>query len=104
MIRVLRKVVHVVDDGWWEGELDGRTGLFPSLVVEECREDGEPLTPQVMCTIMTNPLALNPKLQHRSLLVISQLNPIHIMSNPSFHLSLKCPSGSRCLSSMCDCH
>ncbi|XP_021936314.1 F-BAR and double SH3 domains protein 2 isoform X2 [Zootermopsis nevadensis] len=46
VIRVLRKVVHVVDDGWWEGELDGRTGLFPSLVVEECREDGEPLTPQ----------------------------------------------------------
>jgi hypothetical protein len=49
VIRVLRKVVHGVDDGWWEGELDGRTGLFPSLVVEECREDGEPLTPQVIC-------------------------------------------------------
>jgi hypothetical protein len=48
VIRVLRKVVHEVDDGWWEGELDGRTGLFPSLVVEECREDGEPLTPQVI--------------------------------------------------------
>ncbi|XP_069671228.1 protein nervous wreck isoform X2 [Periplaneta americana] len=46
VIRVLRKVVHVVDDGWWEGELDGQTGLFPSLVVEECRADGEPLTPQ----------------------------------------------------------
>ena len=47
VIRVLRKVVHAVDDGWWEGELEGHTGLFPSLVVEECRADGEPLTPQV---------------------------------------------------------
>ncbi|PSN33878.1 hypothetical protein C0J52_19417 [Blattella germanica] len=46
VIRVLRKVVHAVDDGWWEGELEGHTGLFPSLIVEECRADGEPLTPQ----------------------------------------------------------
>ena len=46
VIRVLRKVVHGV------GELDGQIGLFPSLVVEECREDGEPLTPQVICTIL----------------------------------------------------
>ena len=22
------------DDGWWEGEVQGRVGLFPSLVVE----------------------------------------------------------------------
>ncbi|XP_071439779.1 protein nervous wreck isoform X3 [Hetaerina americana] len=36
-----------VDDGWWEGEApDGRKGLFPSLVVEPCRPNGEPLTPQ----------------------------------------------------------
>lgn len=51
VIRILRKVVHAVDDGWWEGELNGHTGLFPSLVVEECRENGEPLTPQVICNI-----------------------------------------------------
>ena len=27
---------HVLggDDGWWEGEIQGRVGLFPSLVVE----------------------------------------------------------------------
>ncbi|XP_046390282.1 protein nervous wreck isoform X1 [Ischnura elegans] len=36
-----------VDDGWWEGEApDGSRGLFPSLVVEPCRPNGEPLTPQ----------------------------------------------------------
>ncbi|GLH07294.1 Endophilin-A [Gryllus bimaculatus] len=46
VIRILSKVPHNVDDGWWEGEVDGRTGIFPSLVVEECREDGEPFTPQ----------------------------------------------------------
>lgn len=38
---------HDVDDGWWEGELRGQTGLFPSLVVEPCAPDGAPLTPQV---------------------------------------------------------
>ncbi|XP_068201145.1 protein nervous wreck isoform X9 [Palaemon carinicauda] len=47
IIKVLQKSVHDVDDGWWEGEVDGQVGLFPSLVVEECRSDGEPLTPDV---------------------------------------------------------
>lgn len=47
IIRILKRTVHDVDDGWWEGEVDGQVGLFPSLVVEECRSDGEPLTPDV---------------------------------------------------------
>ena len=48
VIKVLRKVVHDdVDDGWWEGQKEDEVGLFPSLVVEECRENGEPLTPEV---------------------------------------------------------
>ncbi|KAF0300791.1 F-BAR and double SH3 domains protein 2 [Amphibalanus amphitrite] len=47
IIRVLRTVGHDgVDDGWWEGELEGRTGLFPSLVVEDCHANGDPLTPE----------------------------------------------------------
>ncbi|XP_073974020.1 FCH and double SH3 domains nervous wreck isoform X2 [Rhodnius prolixus] len=47
VIKVLRKVVHDdVDDGWWEGQRGDEVGLFPSLVVEECRENGEPLTPE----------------------------------------------------------
>lgn len=45
IIRILKKVVCDVDDGWWEGEIDGQVGLFPSLVVEELKENGEPLTP-----------------------------------------------------------
>lgn len=28
----------------WEGELDGKIGNFPSLVVDECDENGEPFT------------------------------------------------------------
>ena len=24
-----------VDDGWWEGEVKGRRGIFPSMIVEE---------------------------------------------------------------------
>ena len=35
LLRVLRRDENGVDDGWWEGELDGRVGVFPSLVVEE---------------------------------------------------------------------
>lgn len=89
MVRVLRKVVDAIDDGWWEGELDGRTGLFPSLVVEECREDGEPLTPQVICTTVTVNFGSKP----RSPLVMSHLNPVYVISNPSFCLCLRLPSG-----------
>ncbi|KAK4877431.1 hypothetical protein RN001_009937 [Aquatica leii] len=46
IIKVLNKCAHSVDDGWWQGELDGQVGNFPSLVVEECDEYGEPLTNQ----------------------------------------------------------
>lgn len=30
-----------VDDGFWEGELDGRTGVFPSMFVEIIHLEGE---------------------------------------------------------------
>ncbi|XP_011688356.1 PREDICTED: F-BAR and double SH3 domains protein 2 isoform X2 [Wasmannia auropunctata] len=46
IVKVLKKEPHDVDDGWWEGELRGQSGLFPSLVVEPCGPDGCPLTPQ----------------------------------------------------------
>lgn len=46
VIKVLSKCAHGVDDGWWRGELDGKVGNFPSLVVEECDEYGEPITNQ----------------------------------------------------------
>ncbi|XP_076265052.1 FCH and double SH3 domains nervous wreck [Rhynchophorus ferrugineus] len=46
IIKVLSKCAHSIDDGWWQGELDGQIGNFPSLVVEECDEFGEPLTNQ----------------------------------------------------------
>jgi hypothetical protein len=36
LIRITRKQPHEgVDDGWWEGEFNGKVGAFPSLVVEE---------------------------------------------------------------------
>ncbi|XP_055537700.1 protein nervous wreck [Wyeomyia smithii] len=44
IIKLITKSPHGVDDGWWEGELNGKIGNFPSLVVEECDENGEPLT------------------------------------------------------------
>lgn len=71
IITIVNKSPHGVDDGWWEGtdkflayfleilgeiliqlqlnfaclgEIDGKIGNFPSLVVEECDENGEPFT------------------------------------------------------------
>ncbi|KAG1699839.1 F-BAR and double SH3 domains protein 2 [Nymphon striatum] len=45
IIKLLKTTVNDVDDGWWEGEIDGKIGLFPSLVVENLKISGEPLTP-----------------------------------------------------------
>ncbi|XP_013782374.1 F-BAR and double SH3 domains protein 2-like, partial [Limulus polyphemus] len=50
VIRILKKVVHDVDDGWWEGEIDGNVGIFPSLVVKEIKTDGESQTPSELTT------------------------------------------------------
>uniref|UniRef100_A0A3P9MHN6 FCH and double SH3 domains 1 n=1 Tax=Oryzias latipes TaxID=8090 RepID=A0A3P9MHN6_ORYLA len=42
LIRLTRR--HgAVDDGFWEGELDGRIGVFPSLVVELLQDEEEEL-------------------------------------------------------------
>lgn len=46
IIRIISKCAHSIDDGWWKGELEGHIGNFPSLVVEECDEYGEPITNQ----------------------------------------------------------
>lgn len=35
IIQVTRKDDNGVDDGFWEGQVDGKSGMFPSLVVEE---------------------------------------------------------------------
>lgn len=39
LIRILRKDENGIDDGFWEGELNGKVGVFPSLVVEELGVD-----------------------------------------------------------------
>ncbi|XP_073956214.1 FCH and double SH3 domains nervous wreck [Choristoneura fumiferana] len=44
IIRVVSRDAHGVDDGWWRGEANGVIGNFPSLIVEECDENGEPLS------------------------------------------------------------
>lgn len=46
LIKVVRKDSGI-DDGYWEGELNGRTGVFPSLVVEEI---SDPISGQVKQT------------------------------------------------------
>ncbi|CAH2103644.1 unnamed protein product [Euphydryas editha] len=44
IIRIVSRDAHGVDDGWWRGEANGVIGNFPSLIVEECDENGEPLS------------------------------------------------------------
>lgn len=34
LIDLLRTDDNGIDDGWWEGCYEGRTGVFPSVVVE----------------------------------------------------------------------
>ena len=46
IIRILKREPNGVDDGWWLGEIrvgenEGKRGLFPSIVVEECNENGD---------------------------------------------------------------
>ncbi|XP_022612871.1 F-BAR and double SH3 domains protein 1-like isoform X2 [Seriola dumerili] len=41
LIHLIRYRYGEVDDGFWEGELNGRTGVFPSLVVELVHNEGE---------------------------------------------------------------
>lgn len=35
IIKLLRKDDNGVDDGFWEGEYEGRVGVFPSILVEQ---------------------------------------------------------------------
>jgi hypothetical protein len=57
VIKIIKRDVHNIDDGWWEGECEGKIGLFPSIVVEECRPDGEPLYIEVSKTVWTPPFS-----------------------------------------------
>ncbi len=34
LIDLLRTDDNGIDDGWWEGQYQGRVGVFPSVVVE----------------------------------------------------------------------
>lgn len=40
VIRLLSRDTQT-DDGFWEGELNGRVGVFPSVLVEDLTENGE---------------------------------------------------------------
>lgn len=35
-----------VEEGWWEGTLNGKTGMFPSNFTKELLAEAEDLTPQ----------------------------------------------------------
>ena len=87
IIRVVRtKTPAGGDDGWWEGELGGRAGLFPSLVVEPVLDTklvpSLPVVPQEKLEIvetetggMSKPLSpVKLQFQRKSLLRSSPVN------------------------------
>lgn len=39
ILQLLRTDENGVDDGWWEGSYQGKVGVFPSLVVEICKDE-----------------------------------------------------------------
>jgi Variant SH3 domain len=57
IIHILSRCPNGVEDGWWLGELGGRTGLFPSIVVEECQANGDDWSPDVSLASPTASIA-----------------------------------------------
>ncbi|XP_012060526.1 PREDICTED: F-BAR and double SH3 domains protein 2 [Atta cephalotes] len=85
IVKVLKKEPHDVDDGWWEGELRGQQGLFPSLVVEPCGPDGCPLTPQdVMHSLHGDAYGLS-NLTHLHSMIFHNHMETHIIPWIFFH-------------------
>uniref|UniRef100_H2M387 F-BAR and double SH3 domains protein 2 n=1 Tax=Oryzias latipes TaxID=8090 RepID=H2M387_ORYLA len=56
VIRLLSRDTQT-DDGFWEGELNGRVGVFPSVLVEDLTENGE-ISPSVKLQSSLLPLPL----------------------------------------------
>ncbi|XP_075692025.1 rho guanine nucleotide exchange factor 6 isoform X1 [Rhinoderma darwinii] len=52
-------VNKVVDGGWWEGTLNGKTGWFPSNYVKECKSNDKPLSPKGLKGCDSAPLTKN---------------------------------------------
>ena len=57
IIHILSRCPNGVEDGWWLGELGGRSGLFPSIVVEECQANGDDWSPDVSLASPTASIA-----------------------------------------------
>ncbi|XP_052228176.1 F-BAR and double SH3 domains protein 2-like isoform X2 [Dreissena polymorpha] len=88
LIRVLRKDENGIDDGFWEGELNGRVGVFPSLVVQELTgpdvmDFPSPLQspPDYMPPPPVTITAATPETEH------PPASPISLVPNGTVHLS-----------------
>ena len=59
-IRILKRRPNGVDDGWWLGEMDGRVGLFPSIVVEEVTGSSDTEASPTQASSMASPPSFAP--------------------------------------------
>ena len=60
LIKIIRKDENGIDDGFWEGEVNGRVGVFPSLVVEELTAEDEFQVGDIMLVIRSHSLFYTP--------------------------------------------
>ncbi|KAJ0184049.1 hypothetical protein K1T71_000472 [Dendrolimus kikuchii] len=81
IIRIVSRDAHDVDDGWWRGDANGIIGNFPSLIVEECDENGEPLStgddwipPCSTGPVFASPPASPPGASYDEELIVSENN------------------------------
>lgn len=90
-----------VDDGFWEGELNGRIGVFPSLVVELLHDEGEEeeeeeVRPSFTPLTVWHELILLHWLTWSLLLYSCSLQPLP--NRPSFFPQIPVPSNPGCSS------
>jgi len=57
VIHIISRSPNGMDDGWWMGELGGKKGIFPSIVVEECQANGDDWSPDVSLASPTHSIA-----------------------------------------------
>lgn len=83
IIKILKREPNGVDDGWWFGELcsgedEGMRGLFPSIVVEECMENGDSLLDDEMSSVNSPPSMAPPSFSPPAGLTNSKTHPMDL--------------------------
>ncbi|KAK1904100.1 F-BAR and double SH3 domains protein 2 [Dissostichus eleginoides] len=99
--------ILLVDDGFWEGELNGRVGVFPSLVVEllhdEREEEDKEEEVRLLCSLWLQRIAETHLTVYISFLTVSLfilLQSLLTPTMPPFSPSSPSPTNPGCSSAL----